>query len=94
MELGQAQTIQLQEGIKSLQERIREEVHRRQDELLRQAESLREAQSFMQVMPCIAPATFSLNCQISGILQEANGQLLTQMCRTFSHMHAEDCSVM
>ncbi|EIE21637.1 hypothetical protein COCSUDRAFT_30131 [Coccomyxa subellipsoidea C-169] len=45
---AQAQTIQLQQGIKSLQERIKEEVHRRQDELLRQAESLREAQSFMQ----------------------------------------------
>jgi hypothetical protein len=45
----QAQTIQLQEGINKLQERIREEVHRRQDELLQQAESLREAQTFMQV---------------------------------------------
>lgn len=45
----QAQTIQLQEGINKLQERIREEVHRRQDELLQQAVSLREAQTFMQV---------------------------------------------
>ncbi|CAL8469379.1 g8920 [Coccomyxa elongata] len=45
---AQAKTIQLQEGIKALHERIRQEVERRQDDLLQQAESLREAQSFMQ----------------------------------------------
>ena len=44
----QAKTIQLQEGIKALHERIRQEVEQRQDDLLQQAESLREAQSFMQ----------------------------------------------
>lgn len=45
---SQAKTIQLQEGIKALHDRIRQEVERRQDDLLQQAESLREAQSFMQ----------------------------------------------
>ena len=41
--------IQLQDGIKALNERLRIEVQKKQDGLLKQSDSLHDAQAFMQV---------------------------------------------
>jgi hypothetical protein len=65
--------IQLQDGIKALNDRLHAEVQKRQDGLLKQSDSLHDAQVFMQVgwqlwMPADSP---SLDVQLSLSIQES-----------------------